>query len=693
MPTIIPSTPPSNMHSVILNPSMHPTSVPSVPPSGIPSSTPTVMPSIMVFLEPNTTDPESQPPTVLPSPATTTTFDTSTSDVYSSTLNDNPTNIPSSQPIPTSDFKTSLFTSTVSVDTNTNTNINTNTIENGSNNSDSGGGLDWWMVTTMILLAALILIIIILFVRHSQQNKIEDGINSSSTIEKKKKKKKQNQTQFGREKAVADALAMSTNTQLTRVTSKSNSSKQDDFNFSDSDGMNGEIDIDIDLDIQLNEKRKLTPEKEKNDSVGVVPKSKVSNDQSVHVKKEMKWKCTHCTLLNQLNDTRCPACGGVREKHAEVVQEGIGNIKQEFEDLHANSSGSIDINKDVLNVLINDNDNIAVTFSDGDNNMDDHKDGVLADTSNDDNNNANVNIGAGIQFELNIPPQPKVRDVNTIPTSKMVNDKDKNKDNVNPINGVNIEVTNNINDTAGGHSDSETLTNSLLVVGGGKITENFTTTKGWKSGGELKIYQNEHSHSSRNVLTLTAGDDNTNNDNNKNNNKNNNNDNSNYNYGYGNKQLERPSVQKIIHGEIEGLMIQNTAGRANSVASSLLSNRQVEQKESDKNKNNEMQNVQQEVRDEKDNANSDADDVDMNWQTWDKEEVKQWIKNVLIENNFEENEVISFINDTFDKLNITGKILEKLKTNQHFWKQFEKQIENQSFGISIAVTSAINNLN
>ena len=65
----------------------------------------------------------------------------------------------------------------------------------------------------------------------------------------------------------------------------------------------------------------------------------------------------------------------------------------------------------------------------------------------------------------------------------------------------------------------------------------------------------------------------------------------------------------------------------------------------------------------------------------------------MIENSFENNEIDLFLQNTFNKLNITGKILEKLKTSDDFWKKFEAQItKNGSFGMSVAIASAIQSL-
>ena len=81
-----------------------------------------------------------------------------------------------------------------------------------------------------------------------------------------------------------------------------------------------------------------------------------------------------------------------------------------------------------------------------------------------------------------------------------------------------------------------------------------------------------------------------------------------------------------------------------------------------------------------------------NWKEWNKQEVIEWIEMILKENNFENDEIKAFINETFVKLRITGKILLKLKTNDAFWKQFQTNIEPVSFGIWIALSSEILNL-
>ena len=81
-----------------------------------------------------------------------------------------------------------------------------------------------------------------------------------------------------------------------------------------------------------------------------------------------------------------------------------------------------------------------------------------------------------------------------------------------------------------------------------------------------------------------------------------------------------------------------------------------------------------------------------NWKEWNKQKVIEWIETILRENNFENDAIETFINRTFIKLEITGKILLKLKTNDSLWSQFQIKIESVSFGIWVALSSEILNL-
>ena len=58
----------------------------------------------------------------------------------------------------------------------------------------------------------------------------------------------------------------------------------------------------------------------------------------------------------------------------------------------------------------------------------------------------------------------------------------------------------------------------------------------------------------------------------------------------------------------------------------------------------------------------------------------------------DDDEVDQFMNDVFEKMNLTGKIIMTLKENSIYWNKFANKIENYSFGIFVAIDNEIKNL-
>ena len=95
------------------------------------------------------------------------------------------------------------------------------------------------------------------------------------------------------------------------------------------------------------------------------------------------------------------------------------------------------------------------------------------------------------------------------------------------------------------------------------------------------------------------------------------------------------------------------------------------------------------------NDNSDAvgiRSIDDQWREWKQKETTEWIKAVLLENNFSEQAIDQFMSNVFLKLNINGKVLLQLKTNSEFWNDFKDTMKNESLGIWIVISNAIKEL-
>ena len=81
-----------------------------------------------------------------------------------------------------------------------------------------------------------------------------------------------------------------------------------------------------------------------------------------------------------------------------------------------------------------------------------------------------------------------------------------------------------------------------------------------------------------------------------------------------------------------------------------------------------------------------------NWKEWDKNEVKEWIRETLKSNKIDDDEINQFMSNVFEKMSLTGKIIMALKTNNQYWKKFQNDIENYSLGIWIAIDIQIQGL-
>ena len=86
-------------------------------------------------------------------------------------------------------------------------------------------------------------------------------------------------------------------------------------------------------------------------------------------------------------------------------------------------------------------------------------------------------------------------------------------------------------------------------------------------------------------------------------------------------------------------------------------------------------------------------DIDVsNWETWNSKTFNKYVEQLLIENNYEKNEIDDLMNKVLINLNVTGKVLKKLKENDILWNQFQNKIENHSFGIWIVISQSLQKL-
>ena len=97
------------------------------------------------------------------------------------------------------------------------------------------------------------------------------------------------------------------------------------------------------------------------------------------------------------------------------------------------------------------------------------------------------------------------------------------------------------------------------------------------------------------------------------------------------------------------------------------------------------------------NANSigeefEEEEEEEDWRHWKEKDVYRWMKLKLMRNDLDSETIEEFMNKVFSKMHMTGKLLEKLKTDERFWSDFEKQIKNYSFGIWMVVGESIKQL-
>ena len=102
-------------------------------------------------------------------------------------------------------------------------------------------------------------------------------------------------------------------------------------------------------------------------------------------------------------------------------------------------------------------------------------------------------------------------------------------------------------------------------------------------------------------------------------------------------------------------------------------------------------NVDLQVEGDQDTSNLNKIDAN-DWKKWSKKNVIDWVFDVLKKNDFENNEIESFIQNTFKKLHVNGKVLLVLKKHESSLKDFEQKIQNVSFGISVVLMNEIKEL-
>ena len=65
-----------------------------------------------------------------------------------------------------------------------------------------------------------------------------------------------------------------------------------------------------------------------------------------------------------------------------------------------------------------------------------------------------------------------------------------------------------------------------------------------------------------------------------------------------------------------------------------------------------------------------------NWSNWNNLEVTKWIRHILNKKKFDSKEINSFINNTFENLNINGGVLFELKNDVDLWNEFYNEMKN-----------------
>ena len=82
-----------------------------------------------------------------------------------------------------------------------------------------------------------------------------------------------------------------------------------------------------------------------------------------------------------------------------------------------------------------------------------------------------------------------------------------------------------------------------------------------------------------------------------------------------------------------------------------------------------------------------------NYENWSQKEVLIWLKENLVNNNFDKQIVIGFLKE-FSKQYVTGKTLMQFKRNNLLLDQFKTQFsdKNQAFTIWLVVRTAIQNI-
>ena len=96
------------------------------------------------------------------------------------------------------------------------------------------------------------------------------------------------------------------------------------------------------------------------------------------------------------------------------------------------------------------------------------------------------------------------------------------------------------------------------------------------------------------------------------------------------------------------------------------------------------------LRDQKANYHAKFDTS--NWKEWDPNQVNEYMKYLLVQNKYNEKDIDNLMNQVLLKMNITGKVLIKIKENEKLWNQFQHKIENHSFGIWIAIADSLEKL-
>ena len=106
-------------------------------------------------------------------------------------------------------------------------------------------------------------------------------------------------------------------------------------------------------------------------------------------------------------------------------------------------------------------------------------------------------------------------------------------------------------------------------------------------------------------------------------------------------------------------------------------------------------NDQMQIEKEGKGANANVGEYDTrNWEDWNANQVCKYIEYLylLIENNYDTQDIDDLMNEVLLKMKVTGKVLKTFKNNDILWNQFQNKIENHSFGIWIVIAHGLEQL-